>query len=442
MPLLPRLAVGAISENVQHQLVLWGLLDCLKRFGTRVQLFRSRASYDAIDGATAITGDPARHLDSWLMSPDVCREVFARGMQASDVGIVEGRFDDDGMASRSAGGRLDALCDLLDLPRVAVLNASQLRRCVLPERPVGVDGILLDCVTDNDYHHLQTSLEALWGVPVLGGLTELAGVRAIVDHLPPGSRPSKRLCRRIGEELQRHIRLEDILVLAERRGLPTCRKRLFSGPVAGQSLNIAVAYDEAFCGYFPDGLDLLEMHGARIRDFSPLRDERLPPDTDLVYLGCGQPERFASDLARNCCMQMALRRHFCRGRRIYAEGSGVAYLCRQMVCVDGWRLPMVGLLPAIAWQAPNPVPPRPVEIDLAGNNWLRDGGTRVRGYLDSRWALQRTGVVTSCVLNDVERDVIFSRHQAIASQLHLNLVAQPQLVHSFLKSDARELATA
>jgi cobyrinic acid a,c-diamide synthase len=363
-------------------------------------------------------------------------------MQASDLGIVEGRFDGDGATISSAGGRLDPLCEMLDLPRIAVVNASRLRRCVLPPRPAGVDGLLLDCVSEHDYHYLQTSLEALWGIPVWGGLTELPGVRTVVDHLPPGSRPSKRLCRRVGEKLQEFLRLDEILGLAERRGLPNCPRQLFAGPTAAESLNIAVAYDEAFYGYFPDGLDLLELHGARIRDFSPLRDERLPPDTDLVYLGCGQPERFADELARNCCMQMALRRHFCRGRRIYAEGSGVAYLCRQMVRVDGWRLPMVGLLPAIAWQTPNPAPLRPVELELAHNNWLRDGGRRVRGYLDSRWVLQRTGPVTSCAVADGEGDAIFARHRAIASQLHLNLVAQPHMVHSFLKSTSRELATA
>lgn len=90
------------------------------------------------------------------MPPDVCREVFARGMQASDVGIVEGRFDGDGTSTSSAGGRLDSLCDLLDLPRIAVVNASHLRQCVLPARPTGVDGLLLDCVSEHDYHHLST----------------------------------------------------------------------------------------------------------------------------------------------------------------------------------------------------------------------------------------------------------------------------------------------
>jgi len=440
MPLLPRLAVGTIANDARHHLVLWGLLDCLKRFGVRVQLYRSRASY--ADGATAITGDPPRHLDSWLMPPAVCREVFARGMQASDMGIVEGRFDASAPSTPVVGGRLDPLCELLDLPRIAVLDASRLQQCVLPTRPDGMDGLFLDCVSDTDYHRLQTSLEALWGIPVLGGLTEMPGVRAVVDHLAAGSRPSRGLCRRIGEELRHRVRMDRLLGLAERRGLPSCRKQLFAGPPAAQSLNIAVAYDEAFCGYFPDGLDLLEIHGARIRDFSPLRDERLPPDTDLVYLGCGQPERFADELARNCCMQMALRRHFSAGRRIYAEGSAVAYLCQQMVRVDGWRLPMVGLLPAIARQASNPLPLRPIEMELSGNNWLRDGGQRVRGYLDSRWFLEHTGAVTSCALSARHRDVIFARHRTIASHLHLNLVAQPHLVRSFLKSDARELATA
>ncbi len=51
--------------------------------------------------------------------------------------------------------------------------------------------------------------------------------------------------------------------------------------------------DDAFHCYFPDTLDLLELRGATVCDFSPLRDERLPVDTDIVYFGCGRPDLFA-----------------------------------------------------------------------------------------------------------------------------------------------------
>lgn len=442
MPLLPRLAVGSTSRDDQHQPALWGLIDCLARYDTKVQLFRSQARFPRFDGATSITGESPRHLDSWLMSPETCREVFANGMRASDLGIVEGSFDSTAVGARPVGGRLDELCRLLNLPRICVVDVSELRRCAMPRRPKHIDGILLDGVAERDYSRVQTSLETLWGVPVLGGLGELPGVRAVIEHLAAGARPSRELCRRLGDDLGRNLQLRRLVEISQRRDFPHFEDQLFCDPALVDGSTIAVAYDEAFNDYFPDALDLLELQGARIRDFSPLRDERLPSDSQLLLLGGGHPELFAQQLASNHCMIMALRRHFCRGRRVYAEGGGAAYLCRQMALSDGRRLPMVGLLPAVAWQDPKPEPVRPVELTLTNNSWLAEGADRVRGYLNSGWVFQHSGATAKCVVQRRHREDLISRHATIGSRVHLNLVAQPQLLRSFLAPRPLQLVSA
>ena len=104
-----------------------------------------------------------------------------------------------------------------------------------------------------------------------------------------------------------------------------------------RSLQVAIAYDDAFHCYFPDTLDVLELYGATVCDFSPLRDERLPPDTDIVYFGCGRTDLFADRLLENTCLVSALREHFCSGQRIYAECGGLAYLSRHIELPDGSR---------------------------------------------------------------------------------------------------------
>ena len=147
-------------------------------------------------------------------------------------------------------------------------------------------------------------------------------------------------------------------------------------------LRVAVAYDDAFRGYFPDTLDLLELRGATVCEFSPLRDERLPADTDIVYFGCGHPERFLPELAENDCMLLALKGHLCSGRRMYAECGGLAYLCQQLEMPDGLCWPMVGALPVTAQFHDAIEPPKPVELNLATDTWLAPAGA-VPGLFES-----------------------------------------------------------
>ena len=168
-----------------------------------------------------------------------------------------------------------------------------------------------------------------------------------------------------------------------------------------------------------------------VRVFSPLRDECLPPETDIVYLGCGSPHQYAGALAENHCMLMALKQHVCSGRRIYAEGGGLAYLCQHVESTDGQRTPMVGALRAIARRNVVRSRPEPVELTLATDSWLGLTGTQLRGYRNTNWLLEPTGCLTHFALEKSCEFDLIGRHQAIGSRLHLNFAAQPNLLGGF-----------
>ena len=249
---------------------------------------------------------------------------------------MEGSFapsaieDSDG--GRSGGGDLPTLCRWLDLPRLAVLDVSRLEDCRWPARPEPMDGLLLDRVRDEaDLARWATNLEALWGIPVVGALGEAADLRAEIEQLAPVAQPSPLLRSRLGRELSRYGRPQRLLQIAcgrtppRNHPRPAHRRRRHSSPLV-----IAVAYDSVFNCYFPDTLEALESLGATVVDFSPLRDDRLPEGADLVYLGCGHPERYAAELSLNHCMKLALRNHLRGGGRIYSEGGGMAYLCQHL----------------------------------------------------------------------------------------------------------------
>lgn len=428
---LPRIALGTIQIKAQLQPVLCGLLDVLERNHWHAQSFLSQAHLPSGTSARCITGRSQRHLDSWLMSKATCRELFEHGSQAADISVVEGCFP--GAMRPEQKANLETLCQWLDLPPIVVIDVQAWQRCALPKLPEGVAGIVLDRVRDAaDACRWQTELEALLDAPVVGWLDEASALRTALLARKCGS-PCRDLCRALGQRLLPNLRLDRLFNIARSRPALPSQQRLFAPHDGDDTINIAVAFDDAFQGYFADTLDLLEARGARICDFSPLRSEALPWETDVVYLGSGPAERYAEALARNHCMKQALRNFVAQGGRVYAEGAGFAYLCERMQGIDGRQHGMVGLLPAVAASHEVTEPARPVEVTFNQHSWLGQRGTCVRGYVDGAWNILPGHTLTSIAAEAAHSCDFVGTERVIGCRMQVDFAGQPHLVSSFFR---------
>jgi cobyrinic acid a,c-diamide synthase len=402
----------------------------------RVQHFRSRARPMVFEQLAPITGFPGRHLDAWLMPACVSREVFARGCRQADLAIVEGTLDEASVAPGQfpydRPGRLGPLVDALDLPTVAVLEASSLETPHLPRLPRAVEAVVIDGLDDpSSFPRYRSLVELILKRPVLGAVEALPEVRAALRQTAV-DRPFPVECvERLAQSFLQFADFAGIRALADSRAFPISPEGPHFG--TGRVFRVAYAQDEAFGGYFPDTLETLEALGAELVEFSPLRDETLPASADLVMIGCGCPDHHADALASNLSLITALRAHVCKGRRIYSEGGGTAYLGRSLI-LGNRQVPGAGILPFDAELRSNPRNPTPVCRTLAQDGWLGPRGTVVRGYRSGRWRLRpapepddcpaRSGTLTS------ERDIYF-RHHAVGSLIHLHLAALPEVVTAF-----------
>ena len=86
-----------------------------------------------------------------------------------------------------------------------------------------------------------------------------------------------------------------------------------------------MARDEAFCFYYEENLRLLEKMGARLVEFSPLRDP-CPPEADGLLLGGGYPELYGRELEGNRPMRESIRALAEAGLPVMAECGGFMYL--------------------------------------------------------------------------------------------------------------------
>ncbi len=424
---LPRVAVGAVEPGGSYRPMLWALIDALRRQGLSIQPFFAPAYFSRHRETAAIAGATPRHLDAWLMTPELCRELFIRGAGACDLAVIEGEFGHE--SPGVVGGGLETVCQWLDLPRLAVLDASRLG-VELPAPPGQIDGVLIDRVeSGTQLARRMIQIETQWEVPVLGSLELGPVLRNALEQLTPGGRPSQELCHTLGDHFLRTGEPERVVEIASRRPITWEHPHLFSKESPQAKIVIALAYDDALNCYFPDTLDLLEQRGATIVDFSPLRDGTLP-EADVVYLGCGHPERYAFQLSANECMRLAIRNHIRKGGRIYAEGGGTAYLCQHIETATGMHR-MVGILPATARLLERCDAPRPVEFSLTEPCWLGSAGTTVRGYLDRRLQLEPAGKLICCASDSVPADSLVKCCRAIGSRVQLDFAAQPHLLSKF-----------
>ncbi|WP_347245947.1 hypothetical protein [Thermogutta sp.] len=477
MTSVPRLALGTLDGATDP----WPLLRVLLRgFAARkvhVQTFLSRAAFGGFQELRAWSGATPRHLDSWLMTPDQCRSFFLEGTERADLAVVLGQYSAVNTAppwtgnicpsplppqahhnhtgekrqadlsrnrpgrmsnscclhalsrcSRGAGGNLDALCDWLGLSKLAILSTRQLAQLVANRRslPVGLEGLFL---TEGDPRvppsQYVVDVGILLGVPLVG----------IVYHGHPNRLSTvldkSRCWGDGGLTLWWDFGLfQRIVVASSEKPFPQDPTTIWD--FRGR-LQVAIARDAVFGCYFQESLELLERAGARIVEFSPLRDERIPPETDVVYLGCGEPREHAARLAENHCLKVSLRDFVRRGGRVYAEGAGAAYLCEWMEVNTGCFISGAGILPAAGRRLPRFGEPLPVTVTLRSSTWLAEAGTAIRGYRNSQWWFEPESVSTGLVKEPGFEYDIIGNAQVVASIVHVDFAAQPALLARFFQ---------
>ncbi|HQF14694.1 MAG TPA: hypothetical protein PLS55_12450 [Thermogutta sp.] len=468
----PRLAIGTIDEETDPWSFLRIFLQELTSQGLHVQTFLSQASFFGFQNLKRWSGATPRRLDSWLMSPARCCESFIRGVVGADLAVVVGEYERGGGCHFGTGqhttderasfrnvrgpcrfqgkkgsakgllqdrcrsvcgapdatsffGHLDTLCDWLSLSKLVVFRGQGYHE-FLGEGPLSekaMDGVVV-VDADPEIAPLQYLLdfEVYCGLPLVGILyprppekcDPIKGFSVWADEPAQLWWNDHQFQRILFRSAQRPFTIEEWPVL-DYRG----------------RITVALARDAVFGCYFPETLESLERCGARIVDFSPVKDERIPEDTDVIYLGCGQPEPYAEDLANNHCLKAAIRNHVRRGGRIYAEGAGAAYLCQWMEIQPGQFVRGVGLFPAAGRQLPRFGEPLPVTVTVARPMWLASRGTVLRGYRSPKWWFEPEPLLAPAIAEPGFEYDIIGNDRVVASVIHLDFGTHPDLLASF-----------
>lgn len=346
------LLIGAASSGSGKTTFTLGLLRALRNRSLKVRPFKCGPDYIDTRHHKMAAGEASVNLDSFMMSGEHIKELYARYTSGMDVAVTEGvmgLFDGyDAMRGSSA-----EISSALRIPVVLVVNAKSTAYSVAPllygfkhfRKEVDIVGAVFNFVaSDTHYAFLRQACEDA-GVEALGYLPKRSDVEIPSRHL--GLSLDEDFCfgefaDRVARLVEEHVDIDRLLALTSVSGETPSRGLQDRAVVNGKRLRVAIAHDAAFNFAYEENIRFLG-HLGDITYFSPLKDTRLP-DSDFVYLPGGYPELHLRELSGNQSMLDSIRAYAGAGGKLLAECGGMMYLCEKIIGMDGIAYPVVGLL--------------------------------------------------------------------------------------------------
>ncbi len=339
-----------------------GIMAALRSMGYTVQPFKVGPDYIDPIYHRAVCGRPSYNLDTWMMGDDGVRDTFLNAMEGADIGVIEGVMGlFDGKDGGSGAGSTALTAKVLNIPVILVVDASKMGQSIAPlvygyerfDREIRIIGVILNRVgSQRHLNILKCAIEDVCNTPVIGYLFKDGLISIDERHLGLSIEPALLKDRGMPSSVDRlkgmvmdNVRIGSILELSRLKDSNKRASDYKEKTSARPMTRIGIAYDEAFCFYYQENIDILRDAGAELVTFSPLHDRHLPDELGGLYIGGGYPELYARALETNTSLRVEIKGYIERGMPVYAECGGLIYLGREVVDLNGRRFDMVGIFP-------------------------------------------------------------------------------------------------
>ena len=346
----PALLLAGTQSGCGKTTVSLGIMAALTKEKMPVQPFKCGPDFIDPSLHRLVTGRLSRTLDVRMCGADYVQTLFARHAPRHGISIIEGvmgLFD-------GGNGSAARLAKLLGLPVILIIDvhaAAESAAAIIKgfesfDPEVQVAGVILNRVAGKGHRKLITAAaEKHCRTEIIGSLPHEGTVTLPSRHLGLLMGTEAHLNQqRLVEMIEKNLDLDRLLKIS-RQAAPENPPPEAPQPFPEPRVRLGVAWDDAFCFYYPDNLEMLKQAGAEIVLFSPLNDAALPDNLDGLYLGGGYPELHAPALTANASLRREIREFSRSGLPVYAECGGFIYLTEAIFDMQGDKYPMVGVYP-------------------------------------------------------------------------------------------------
>ena len=343
--------IAGTKSGIGKTIVSMGLMSCF----SDVSPFKVGPDY--IDGKfhEYVTGNKSYNLDFFLMGEDGVRESFLK--HHKNFSIAEGVMGlYDGIDNSLDNGSSAHISRILNLPVILIVDGTGRSTSIAAEimgyqnfdKRVNIIGVIINKISsEKTYEILKEAVEKYCKIKCFGYIPKIENISLSSRHLGLVEayevQDLKEKIEVLKKEFQKTIDIKAIYETAE-INLSYKLKNIFSDfKDRYKNIKIGIAKDNAFSFYYNDNIEFLENLRAEIKYFSPLKDEKIPDDVDMLYFGGGYPENYASELENNISMINSIKDFYNKNGVIYGECGGFIYLSKKLITLDGREYNFVNL---------------------------------------------------------------------------------------------------
>lgn len=347
-----RFMIAAPKSGSGKTMITCALLQLLKDSGKNVLSYKCGPDYIDPMFHKKVLGVSSKNLDTFFTDEKTTVQLFLDERADGDFAVLEGVMGlYDGLGGIYEQGSSYHLAKVTQTPIILVVDAKGMGKSVLAliagflqyDTQHLIKGVLLNRMSKGYYDIIKPLIEKELSVKVVGYFPEQKDIVLSSRHLglvmPDELSDIKKQLNETADRLKKTIDMDLFIDIAEaadeigdsgsadkdkRQTLKNAELMRLQGQ--NNTINIAVAMDEAFCFYYEDNLKLLEKCGAKLQYFSPLHDTELPDNCDALLLGGGYPELYAKELSENISMRKSIKTAFEAGLPTVAECGGFMYL--------------------------------------------------------------------------------------------------------------------
>lgn len=442
----PRVMIAATSSGSGKTMITCGLLQALVNRKMKVTSFKCGPDYIDPMFHSKVIGTKSRNIDTFFASKDTIYYLMNKATEDMDISVIEGVMGYyDGIGGISTDASSYDVGNVTNTPVILVVNCRGMSLSILSiikgflefKENSCIKGVILNQISEMMYAQIKKLIEENLNIKVYGYVPILKDLVIESRHLglvtPDEIVDFKEKLNKLADQLEKSVNIDEIIKLANNvKELGYSKPQLLK--LEGKP-KIAVAYDEAFCFYYEENIELLKEMGAVIEYFSPIRDKELPKNINGLILGGGYPELYADTLSNNKTMIQSIKGAIDRGLPCIAECGGFMYLHEGMEDNESKLHDMVGVIRGKAYKTSKLGRFGYINLKALNDNFLCKEGDSIKAHEFHYWESESCGesFIAEKPLRKRSWNCINVTNNLLAGFPHLYYYSNIQIPYEFIK---------